>query len=390
MFSVLRLSLTFAILCSSAITAQTAPSPAHSGHLTVWISSSRNVSWNTMFGELRRDFPDLDVDWKLQSPDAFVSAIDAAQVSGTLPDVVFIDNARQADPLWQWVLISAMAGRSRFAESGWWFLVKDSRNAAQARAFLLWLEEPSIRQPYSPRTELLTAEQKASISRTAIQIMQARLQSSAPPSKLLDPALASFNWSSMRTRYAEFSNLPQSSPTILEIGGNERLAFVSVATPVDAGKIFGIVHSFLLFRKDDDAWKLIFLDDSDSIDGVARLFDRFDSLNLANIPAPPPTAVTLRAPADEESLTRFPKPWLVFSTTGTSPGLIGIESQFADQHGQNWSPTRLDWVQRTGDTTIRTLAPFGVGFQPHRWRVWTIDQAGSITLSEWRTINFTN
>lgn len=388
MFSVLRLSLIFTLLGSSALAAKPVPAPTPQGHLTVWISAGQDAGWNNLFHKLHRDFPDLNADWKRFAPVDFLHAIGNAKTSA-LPDVVFIDNAGQADPLWQSFLARTMAGRSRFADNGWWFLVKDSPDTEQAKAFLLWLEEPPVQQPYSPRTELLSAEQKAAVSSAAIQIVQARLQSSTPPAQLLDPALASSSWNLILSHYAKSPDVPHPSPSILEIGGNENLAFVSVDTPLDTGRIFGIVHSFLLFRKHDSDWKLIFLDDNDSVDGVARLFDRFDSLNLADLP-PGMTDVTLRAPVDEESLTRFPKPWLVFTTSGTPACLIGVESQYADQNGRTWSPGRLDWVRDTGDKTIRTPAPFGAGFQPHRWRVWAVDKAGFITLSEWRTINFTN
>jgi hypothetical protein len=39
---------------------------------------------------------------------------------------------------------------------------------------------------------------------------------------------------------------------------------------------------------------------------------------------------------------------------------------------------------------VKMPMPFGVGKQPHRWRVWAVGKDGQIALSEWRTVNFTN
>ena len=249
MISVRRLSLAFALLGSSALAAKPVPSPAPRGHLTVWISASQDPGWNSLFHKLHRDFPDLNADWKRFAPVDFLHAIGNAQANSTLPDVVFIDNADQADPLWQSLLAGTMAGRSRFADNGWWFLVKNSPDTEQAKAFLLWLEESPVQQLYVPRTELLSAEAKAAVSSAAIQIVQAHMQSSAPPAKLLDPALASFSWKLNLTHYAKSPDVSQTSPSILEIGGNEQLAFVSVATPLDTGRIFGHRSQLPAFSK---------------------------------------------------------------------------------------------------------------------------------------------
>ena len=33
---------------------------------------------------------------------------------------------------------------------------------------------------------------------------------------------------------------------------------------------------------------------------------------------------------------------------------------------------------------------FGAGQQPHRWRIWAIDENGFTTRSEWRVVNYLN
>jgi len=67
-----------------------------------------------------------------------------------------------------------------------------------------------------------------------------------------------------------------------------------------------------------------------------------------------------------------------------------VQSQFYDS--QNWSEGHF-WLTNSrekGASSIKVTAPFGVGAQPHRWRVWAIFNNGEVSLSEWRTIEYTN
>lgn len=393
MRSVLCSAATILLLGSSILSAQsTSTQPLNNGKLTVWISSSRRFDWDSLFSELRHDFPNLQLNWKRFAPSEFLPAIQSAQASSTLPDAVFIDNAAQGNPFTHLVQTRALAGISRHKEGEWWFILKDAPDLPQAQAFSLWLEVPATSQLPTPHTQLLSPEQKASVSQAAIQVMQARMQSAQPSASQVDPSLTSFSWDWLNSHYLRSLGAQQTPPSILQIGGNDHLAFVTVASPIDTTEGLGIVHSFMLFHNDGSAWKLIFFDNNDSFDGVTGMFNRFDTLGLTNSGTQTPTNISLRAPADEESTLRFPRPWLVFSVNPRTNSLLGIESQFGAPDNGAWSPSAIHWVPVTPDrtNTVRMLAPFGVGRQPHRWRVWAVEKTGAITLSEWRTINFTN
>lgn len=45
-------------------------------------------------------------------------------------------------------------------------------------------------------------------------------------------------------------------------------------------------------------------------------------------------------------------------------------------------------IDEPASFTIR--APFGVGRQPHRWRIWAVSARGDVARSEWRTLFYTN
>jgi hypothetical protein len=57
----------------------------------------------------------------------------------------------------------------------------------------------------------------------------------------------------------------------------------------------------------------------------------------------------------------------------------------------SYSPAFISIVAAVdyGDT-VRIPEPFGMGVQPHRWRIWAIGKDGQVALSEWRTVLFTN
>ena len=67
-----------------------------------------------------------------------------------------------------------------------------------------------------------------------------------------------------------------------------------------------------------------------------------------------------------------------------------IESQFGQPGREYWSSSAITVVPPDyGDPTVRMEAPFHVGRQPHRWRVWSISRAGVVSLSDWRTVDYT-
>lgn len=94
-------------------------------------------------------------------------------------------------------------------------------------------------------------------------------------------------------------------------------------------------------------------------------------------------------PADGARFPRFPEqPSLEWNWSGdvNSIACYLIESEF--ESGKLWSESYFTLV--APQESVKLVAPFGVGAQPHRWKVWAIDKGGSIVRSSWRTIIYTN
>jgi hypothetical protein len=108
--------------------------------------------------------------------------------------------------------------------------------------------------------------------------------------------------------------------------------------------------------------------------------------------SPLPLKADLVSPPDKARLPRFPAPTIEWKVA-SSPGLSFIvESQFGQSGDkESWSQSYLKFVDvPENQQAFAIVAPFGVGAQPHRWRIWTLNPSGGISVSDWREIDFTN
>ena len=98
------------------------------------------------------------------------------------------------------------------------------------------------------------------------------------------------------------------------------------------------------------------------------------------------------ATADHARIPRFPAgehQWDAVS--GEHLSTYVVESQFSSPERTDWSLSRVALVlNRSPDPLVTEQIPFGVGKQPHRWRIWAISTTGELSISEWRLIHFTN
>jgi hypothetical protein len=72
-----------------------------------------------------------------------------------------------------------------------------------------------------------------------------------------------------------------------------------------------------------------------------------------------------------------------------------IEWQFGTPGGKDWEGSGFAFAPATAGThsdqaSTTMQAPFGVGRQPHRWRVWAVSDRGDVAGSGWRTLFYTN
>lgn len=180
--------------------------------------------------------------------------------------------------------------------------------------------------------------------------------------------------------------------------GNSRLAFAPIKCSFEIkgnydyeeSKSIGHMSKILILNKHQESWKILsFVNHLGSLKNLEIIHSELSDRPVdKNFKKP-----ILNSPSDQENLSRFPRP-LIEWLNPAGDSVIGyfVESQY--DNGGFWSESKFDWLKHIKDDSnkrvIKIRAPFGVGMQPHRWRVWSIDSSGEVLLSNWRQINFTN
>ena len=186
-------------------------------------------------------------------------------------------------------------------------------------------------------------------------------------------------------------------PAVRFLAGNGRIAFAVLTSEAKSagGKVAcgGLMHSFLVLRKRNDGWKALLLMPSVSLPQAVSLGDNFDRLSLLAANSTAPAAPILLAPYDGEPQARFPKEDISWQQNATRPAAYVVESRAGVVRGGDvdYGSSIITFVDplQYGDI-VRMPMPFGVGMQPHCWRVWAVDKDGEVAVSEWRTVQFTN
>jgi hypothetical protein len=178
---------------------------------------------------------------------------------------------------------------------------------------------------------------------------------------------------------------------ICGIWGNRRLAFVNTAILFQSATALGQRSSLVVLTRAGSSWELKLI--SRDVRITSKLSEQLPKLanDTDGGHLQPPS---LRDPPDQARLPRFPeseRPVLEWDNSGLQTAAYLIESQsFESERPAAWSDSAFELVLQRAPRTIRVRAPFGVGMQPHRWRIWAIDKNGGTAISGWRTINFTN
>jgi len=277
-----------------------------------------------------------------------------------------------------------MNGLSRFSYNGWWLSLPRSKNVGAGQAFMLWLSR-------SPQWKAWKVG-AAAMSQTDITAVQA-----ISKKVVEDIALGDFHsLSANMDREACQFNL-RSDPTNKVVSvdslmtfGNSRLAFVLVSLVSQGERFFGMEHSAFVLRKASDLWKvLLYL--PGPLPKLEDILKSFDRMELENGEAEAIAQVSLVSPVDHARTARFPEGELEWKPLDPLPAAYVVEHQFGQPGRDDWSPSWILVVSPSrGESLIRTEIPFGVGMQPHRWRVWAISGAGFVSTSDWRTVDFTN
>lgn len=365
-----------------------------SGELTVWESGSGVLlGWATIQNALKADFPDLQVKFRVVAPDHLIAEINAAKEAKTLPDVVFVDNWSQGAQLVQQQAVVEMMGRARFWASGWWFQMLAGPQPDSARAFLRWLEDSPHWQPPHMSIQGMTELDNQKVTSASL-LAVAGIAGGGTLDSVIDPdASDHFNmsWGPACGQIARMS-----FPVIRFHYGNGRIAYAAVASEASSSgsaQCTGVMYTFLVLRKRPEGWKVLLLTPHITLELAVNFAHQFDQLGLGSRDSIPPYAPLLLSPIDGERQTRNPRQYLSWQQNVPRPVAYAVEWKYGRPSGDtaSFSPSAIDVYPSInyGDV-VRIPMPFGIGMQPHRWRIWAIGDDGQIALSEWRTVNFTN
>ena len=154
-----------------------------------------------------------------------------------------------------------------------------------------------------------------------------------------------------------------------------------------------------VLAKAENGWKLLSLGEDPRI--IKVLEQQAPTLKTTGDAGSELHAAMLLGPTDGAFFKRWPveeRPELEWARAGNGSIVYLIEAQFTNPRppqGQSeilWSDRGFNLVPSVDQDalTIKAKATFGAGQQPHRWRIWAIDENGFTTRSEWRVVNYLN
>ena len=348
--------------------------------------------WGILQKEFKRDFPDFDLDFQILEREDFLQRLHSSRPDPPYPDMGFVDNGRELDPLMKDNAVVTMWGQSRFRTNGWWVIFRQARNFEAGKAFMLWLSQPSHWSPMPVRTTSIGPADIAKVQ--AISKEAAQGYAAVNPESLksiMDPAAGHFN------AFGPDGIIALESVEPALTFGNSRLAFVLLAEighgekAVKMAPSFGMTHSMVILKKGGDGWKVLLLLPNRPLPQLENLLRSFDRLGLDEGPPEAVPPVTLLAPENHAQLPRYPRGDLEWGPVDPTLATYVIESEWGNPGGEHWVPSSIELVPPvSSESSLRVKIPFGVGRQPHRWRVWAISKSGVVSMSEGRIIDFTN
>jgi hypothetical protein len=369
--------------------------PLRSGQIEVWVSAQASYYSSAIAASFARDFSTGKLVERQMPRESFISQVEAKPADEPGPDIAFIDNYSQLEPLLQAKTVWMAWGEPRFNTRGWWVIFKDTKHLAQAQAFVRWLVRAPGWQPRAKNTSISTKDiqivQNASI--TALHDLMSGDQAGLE-------ALFDKDAARSRPRSADPSAQVSDVQAILTFG-NSRIAFVLLAVIGSGDSFYGMRHMIFILRNQGAGWRILQMNtnaqmpNAEGVQGTEAnppLLRAFDSRIVGDQSKQPPAAV-LVDPPDRAALPRFPeRPNIAWQSGASADADFIVESQFCNPGDEaNWSESNLTFAEMShAMQPFKERAPFGVGAQPHRWRIWTLDPSGAVSLSPWRTLIYQN
>jgi len=324
----------------------------------------------------------------------FASAFFAARVTNDEPDILVIDNMGHidgittalgsfdgiaSDPNVAAVLVRVSESLREFQPTPWEYLIRTSKHHAQAKALATRpIECQSTWRDAVGSPVLTTAEQAVAAYFNDAMTTYADLVSGDPA----DTAI-------------RLPHEPRSMTDIrvCDAWGTDRLAFMKVVAAFEGHDEIGYRTFLAAVASVGGAPRALMLGGETTIINTLRRDVAPFSTDATGSVVQPPIVV---APEDGATASRMPpetRPMVSWITRGAAFCLI--EWQFGQGTGEKWEGSGFAFVRNGPETsrdgaTVTMRAPFGVGRQPHRWRIWAIGERGDVSRSPWRSLFYTN
>jgi hypothetical protein len=347
---------------------------------------SHDYHWEALQEEFKSDFPNSALRFLQLDRDEFIRMMHSSPEEAPFPDVAFIDNYNMLRPFLKDDALVEMWGRGRFGGPGWWVVFRQAKNFAAGEAFFLWLAQPPHWKPWAVSTDSIAAKDVSTVAELAQEVVQDFANTDAQSlSSIMDPDAAHFQY------FGPQGTMSLRSVAPLLTFGNSHLSFVLMAAVGEGQKTFGLSHFGVVLRNAGTGWKVLLILASERLPQLEGLFKSFDRLQLQEGGAQGVPKVALLAPPEYARLTRSPGPEIEWSAVDAPIATYVVESQFSNSGNKSWTTSSISLVPPASmGPSMHVGAPFGVGAQPHRWRVWAISNAGVVSISEWRVIDFIN
>ena len=179
---------------------------------------------------------------------------------------------------------------------------------------------------------------------------------------------------------------------ICDLWGNELIAFVNSVVLYENDLSLGKKNMLIVSqRSPSKGWKLNVISEYPSV--ITDLHKQVPDLSSGRSDDSRKPPELLSPPDQARFDKRFPRsalPDLEWTNAGSNVLIYLVEAQYTSWRSR-WSSGSF-WVYpgSRNEKTVKAKAAFGVGAQPHRWRVWAITEGGVTRISSWRTIIYSS
>jgi hypothetical protein len=343
---------------------------------------------------LRQTFPDLQMRFIAVDPDQLKARLMATSGSSDFPDVLL-----GTLPATWWNGMETEFGLAMLRPAVFYpngvtdnsegepevAILTRAPHMQAARAFVLWMSEPTSGCPGCVQTGLTGKE--AAVAKVAKSAMESLLNGE-PLGDEADAAMVMDSSRGVQRMLAMMGSNTEANTDgvrvqVADASVNGGLAAVGLRVVVSSSGVFGVAHPLVVLRATKDGqWKVLQM--SLNLPQYEQANER-QALMVTN----PPTAaeqssgvkgIVQAAPQDGQNVAQMPQ--LVWDNHGGA-GLQVVEWQRGEDGA--WSDARLYLVEDR-NPTLRTqvMAEFADANGRYRWRVWSVGTHGQVEISSWR------